>query len=140
MGFELVDIQVSSSKNKTILRLFIDGLNNTTDRCNVTTVDCEKASRAIENILSLEETSEVYKNMCIEVSTPGIERKLNNISDYVRFNNWKCKVTYLSKEDNEIKSDIFTIVNIEGNNVVFDKNNQKIVFAIEEIKKAKLRY
>jgi len=77
MGYELVGVEYIASGKHSVLRVYIDsdmgvGIN-----------DCEKVSRQISAIFDVEDPITGQYNL--EVSSPGIERPLFNISHYQRF-------------------------------------------------------
>jgi len=137
MSYELVDFQMNTLKTKTILRIFIDKLNEKNSKCLISVADCELVSKALEKIIEQENYKE---NLVLEVSSPGIERNLNNINDFIRFNGFLAAV-YLNEKTENLDS--FFIANIESvkDNIINFKTKDK-EFSIDyaKIKKAKLKY
>jgi len=76
-GLELVAAEVVGSGPGTILRLVIDGPNG------VTLDDCSTVSRQASAILDVEDP--IAHAYSLEVSSPGLERKLYTRNDYDRF-------------------------------------------------------
>ena len=77
MDYELVGVEYIASGKYSVLRVYIDsdtgvGIN-----------DCEKVSRQVSAIFDVEDPITGQYNL--EVSSPGIERPLFNISHYQRF-------------------------------------------------------
>src|SRR5580765_5170444 len=70
MGFELVDVEFVQSGRWT-LRVYIDRRDGTG---NVSIDDCSKVSRRIDDALEMNQT--LPHQFVIEVSSPGIERRL----------------------------------------------------------------
>mgnify|MGYP000955494043 FL=1 len=66
-GLELWDVRFEKEGSEWYLRFFIDKDGLTID-------DCENFSRAVEPIL--DEADPIEQHYCLEVSSPGIERKL----------------------------------------------------------------
>ena len=84
MGLELVEVQFRRESGGWILRLFIDregGIN---------VDDCASVSRQISAYLEVEELIEHAYNL--EVSSPGLERPLKKIDDFVRFAGRKARI------------------------------------------------
>ena len=138
MSVELVDMELSGTKSKNVLRLFIDRAGETETHCTLTIADCEKVSRAVERLLDVEDIFEgVYS---LEVSTPGLERALKKLSDYERFSGKMARITL-----NEIvEGDSFfigRIKNVDKNDILFelDAKTERVV-NINNIKKAKLKF
>ncbi|SMN14715.1 FIG000325: clustered with transcription termination protein NusA [uncultured Candidatus Thioglobus sp.] len=77
MGYELVGIEYVASGKHSTLRIFID-----TEQ-GIGIEDCEKASHQLSAIFDVEDPIASQYNL--EVSSPGIERPLFNISHYQRF-------------------------------------------------------
>lgn len=137
MGYELVDFQMNSLKSKTILRVFIDKLNEKNTKCLITVDDCELVSKTLEKIIELENYNE---NIVLEVSSPGIERQLNNINDFIRFKGALASI-YLNEKTE--KTDSFFIANIDSINdniINFKTKNKEFSIDYANIKKAKLKY
>ena len=82
LGYELVEVELTSAG---LLRVTIDLLANqnlpNVDAGFVVIEDCEKVSRQLSYVLTVEEIQ--YKRL--EVSSPGLDRPLNKPSDFERF-------------------------------------------------------
>ncbi|WP_428086838.1 ribosome maturation factor RimP [Candidatus Thioglobus sp.] len=77
MGYELVGIEYIASGKHSTLRIFIDTDNG------IGIEDCEKVSHQLSAIFDVEDP--IVGQYNLEVSSPGIERPLFNISHYQRF-------------------------------------------------------
>ena len=83
-GLELLEVEVVGSGPKTVLRLIVDG------PAGVTLDQCARVSRQASAFLDVEDPfSHTYT---LEVSSPGIERKLYSRADYRRFAGHRVKV------------------------------------------------
>ena len=91
IGFELMEIECSPSSNGLKIVTFIDHLNG------VTLDDCVKASKVIEPILDNENEESAY---LLEVSSPGLNRKLITKEHFDRFIGKTVKVKLKEKIDN----------------------------------------
>ena len=83
-GVELVEVECKGNTGSRIVRVFIDkpgGVNHT---------DCELISRQVGTILDVEEV--VPGRYTLEVSSPGLDRKLLKLSDYERFAGKKARL------------------------------------------------
>ena len=78
MGYDLVEIHVLGSKPPT-LQVVIERK----DRKNVTIKDCEKVSRSLSTLIDVGDI--IPEQYTLEISSPGIERRLNKLQDYQRF-------------------------------------------------------
>jgi ribosome maturation factor RimP len=79
-GFELYDLNFAQSRKRTIVRVVLD------NPCGFVSVDdCAKMSSLISAALDLEDSGMFEGRYYLEVSSPGIERKLRSIDDCRRF-------------------------------------------------------
>jgi len=78
-GVEVWDIEFRGGGGKArMLRIFIDKPEGVTHQ------DCESVSREVSTILDMEEVVP-GSGYLLEVSSPGLDRKLRNAKDYERF-------------------------------------------------------
>ena len=75
LGYELVDVERSG--RGAMLRIFID------KPAGITHHDCELVSEQVGTVLDVEEL--IPSAYTLEVSSPGLDRKLVKESDYSRF-------------------------------------------------------
>ena len=85
-GLELVDVEFRGGGKARMLRLFIDKPGG------VTHEDCAFVSREVGTILDVEDVVPGGR-YTLEVSSPGVERKLVKPGDYQRFQGKKAKIT-----------------------------------------------
>jgi ribosome maturation factor RimP len=78
MGYELVDLEQAAHG---LLRVYIDFPPEDAAKGNITVEDCEKVSHQLTHMLTVENAN--YERL--EVSSPGLDRPLKKLSDYVRF-------------------------------------------------------
>jgi ribosome maturation factor RimP len=83
-GLELVAAEVVGSGSKTILRLVIDGVNG------ITLDQCALISKQASPILDVEDP--FRHRYTLEVTSPGLDRKLYSPADYERFSGRRVKV------------------------------------------------
>jgi len=83
-GLELVELEVKGSGRNQLIRVTIDKPEG------VTHADCEVVSREMSARLDAEDPIE--NSYDLEVSSPGIERKLTKWQDWERFQGRKAKV------------------------------------------------
>jgi ribosome maturation factor RimP len=84
-GMEIVDVEWRGSARRGLLRIFIDKPGG------VTHADCELVSRQMSAILDVEDfiPGAAYS---LEVSSPGLDRKLVKLEDFRRFAGRKVRV------------------------------------------------
>ena len=139
MGYELIDLELDESG---LVRIFIDIADNTRD---VSVKDCELLTRQLLYQLPVENLA--FER--IEVSSPGIDRKLTKASHFERFMGSRIKI--------RLKESIDNMKNFEGilrkNEVGVDgdvletgyalelsdtENNFTLSFSIRELSSARL--
>ena len=76
-GYELVEAQLKGAGNNSVLRIFIDGPEGISHH------DCGLVSEQVGTVLDVEDL--IPSSYTLEVSSPGLERKLVKESDYTRF-------------------------------------------------------
>jgi ribosome maturation factor RimP len=87
LEYDLVELRVGGSKNRRVLDIRIDRH----DLRKVSVEDCARASRALEARLDAEPDL-VGQRYVLEVSSPGIDRKLVRSADWKRFAGRKVNV------------------------------------------------
>jgi ribosome maturation factor RimP len=83
-GLELWDLEFRGGGKARMLRIFIDKPEG------VTHEDCANVSREVGTILDVEDA--VPGSYTLEVSSPGLDRRLRNAADYERFAGSKVKL------------------------------------------------
>jgi ribosome maturation factor RimP len=83
LGYELVDLDIRVGANG-LLRLFID------TESGVTLDDCEKVSRQISALLDVEDP--IPGRYALEVSSPGVDRRLRTRGHFERHVNEEVKI------------------------------------------------
>jgi ribosome maturation factor RimP len=85
-GLELVEVEVKGGGAQRLVRISID------KPAGVTHADCEAVSQQVGTILDVEDVVPGGR-YTLEVSSPGVERKLLKPGDYQRFQGKKAKIT-----------------------------------------------
>jgi len=95
LGYELVDLELNFSGRRGVLRLFIDHAgapeqsagprDNTTGAPGegIRVEDCEAVSRQVSAVLDVEDP--IRRDYDLEVSSPGLDRKLVKPAHFDRF-------------------------------------------------------
>ena len=91
MGYELIDLELGESG---LVRIFIDIMDNTRDVC---VKDCELLTRQLLYQLPVENLA--FERL--EVSSPGIDRKLTKASHFERFMGSRIKISLKESIDNK---------------------------------------
>jgi ribosome maturation factor RimP len=93
-GLEVVDVELRGAGKHRMLRVFIDrpGAAPTADHPDgVTHEDCANFSREFGTILDVE-GAVAGGSYVLEVSSPGLDRKLSRASDFERFRGHRVKL------------------------------------------------
>jgi len=85
LGYELTDLEARLSGQGGLLRLTIDKPEG------IDLDDCEKVSHAVSALLDVEDP--VPGNYNLEVSSPGLDRKLTKVEHFQRFEGEVLKIT-----------------------------------------------
>src|SRR5947199_8308212 len=76
-GYELVDAELKGGGKSSVLRVFID------KPAGISLRDCELVSEQVGTVLDVEDL--IPFSYTLEVSSPGLDRKLFKEADYIRF-------------------------------------------------------
>jgi ribosome maturation factor RimP len=98
-GLEIVDIEFLGGGKARMLRVFLDKPAAGTDPlAGVTQEDCANFSREFGTILDVEDV--MPGSYTLEVSSPGLDRKLMKAADFTRFTGSRVKLTTRQSVDN----------------------------------------
>jgi len=132
-GIEIVDVQLLGGGGGRVLRIFID------KPAGVTHADCEFISQHVGTILDVEDVVPGAR-YTLEVSSPGVERKLTKPSEFERFVGQKVKVVLRQPVDNQrhwvgaLKSFAEGIITLEPS------PGRSVQFPLEQVEKANLKF
>lgn len=84
LGYELVDLEARLGGRDGLVRLFIDSEDG------ITLDDCERVSHQVSALLDVEDP--IPGHYVLEVSSPGVNRRLRRPGDYRRFTGERVKV------------------------------------------------
>jgi len=132
-GLEIVDVQLLGGGGTRVLRLFIDKPEG------VSHADCEMMSQQVGTILDVEDIIPGGK-YTLEVSSPGVERKLSKPRDFERFTGQKIKVTL--REPVEEKTHWMGVISsFSGGTITLEPSPGKTIqFPLEQVEKANLKF
>ena len=131
MNLSLVDIEYLQDGGYWYVRIYVEKQNE-----DITLEDCAALSNKIdEDIDKL-----IDQRFFLEVSSPGIERPLKKIADYIRFKGEKAKLS-LKHKVNDNKNFEGIIVDCKDNIIFLEIKEQEIMeIPFSEIRKANLVY
>lgn len=132
MNLELVDIEFVQDGGYWYLRVFIENPEG-----NITIEDCANLSNKIDEKVD----SIIEQKFFLEVSSPGVERPLKKISDFVRFAGEHIFVA-LKHKLNDKKNYTGTLIETkEDNSIVLSLEDETTIsIPYKEIKKAHIVY
>jgi ribosome maturation factor RimP len=129
-GLELVDVEFKGNLNNRVLRIYIDKPSGVTHK------DCEFISDQVGTVLDVEDL--IPGSYTLEVSSPGLTRKLTRDSDYHRFQGRLAKIQ-TKVPINGTKHFRGTLVGLEGETVTLKlKEFELVLIPLRSIAKANL--
>ena len=129
-GLSLVDVELKGGRSNALLRVYIDKPGG------VTHGDCELVSEQLSAILDVEDP--FPSTYTLEVSSPGLDRKLVRASDYQHFAGRRARLV-LREAPTENKVLEGRLVGFEDGRVRLDADRTGLVeVALENISKAQL--
>lgn len=132
-GMELVEVEVKGGGVNRFVRISIDKPEG------VTHADCELVSQQVGTIMDVEDVITGGQYM-LEVSSPGVERKLLKPRDYERFQGKKAKITLREPVEGRRNWD-GTLAGLEDGVVILETAPGKTMrFPLDEVHKANLKF
>jgi ribosome maturation factor RimP len=132
-GLEIVDVELLGAGRGRLLRIFIDRLQG------VSHADCEFISHQVGTILDIEDVIP-GDSYTLEVSSPGLERKLSKAKDFERFVGQKAKVVLREPVENQ-RSWEGKLAGISEGIVALEPAAGRVIhFALDQVQKANLKF
>jgi ribosome maturation factor RimP len=132
-GLEIVEVEVKGGGAHRFVRISIDKPEG------VSHGDCEVVSQQVGTILDVEDVVPGGR-YTLEVSSPGVERKLLKPQDYQRFQGKKAKVTLREPLDGRRNWE-GTLAGIEEGLIRLDlERGDPVRFTFEQVQKANLKF
>lgn len=128
-GCELVEVQFRREAPGWVLRLVIDNENG------VGIDDCTRISREVAHLLEVEDPIE--QSYSLEVSSPGLDRPLKRVSDFLRCKGKKAKVVVREPIDG-LNQCIGLIEDVTQESVTLRTDHGIIEIPFTRMKKARL--
>ena len=132
-GIEIVEVRFLGGGSRRMLRIVIDKPDG------VTHADCEFITQQVGTILDVEEVVPGSR-YTLEVSSPGVERKLRGPADFERFLGRKAKVVLREPvEDRRHWEGI--LAGFAGDVVTLEPSPGRTVrFSVQQVEKANLKF
>ena len=132
-GIEIVDVQLLGAGRGRVLRIFIDRPQG------VSHADCEFISQQVGTILDVEDVIP-GDSYTLEVSSPGLERKLNKAKDFERFVGQKARVVLREPVENQRRWE-GKLAGFSDGIVALEPSDGRIVrFSLTQVEKANLKF
>jgi ribosome maturation factor RimP len=130
-GMELVDLEYRREGPRWMLRLFID------KEGGVNIDDCARISRELGDLLDVKDV--IPQAYVLEVSSPGLNRRIRKKEDFSRFVGQKVQLWLVSPKDGRRKI-VGDLVGVEGEEVVVTATEGRFSGALKDIARANLIY
>jgi ribosome maturation factor RimP len=132
-GLEIVEVEFAGSGRNRVLRIFIDKPGG------VTHADCELISDHVGTILDVEDVVP-GGSYNLEVSSPGLERKLTRPEDFVRFQGRKIKVLLREPVENRRHWEGVLAGFGEGSLTLEAAPGRTVSFSLQQVQRANLKF
>ena len=132
-GMEVWEVEVLGSGRSRVVRIYIDKPGG------VTHGDCELISQQVGTVLDVEDVvpGESYH---LEVSSPGIERKLRKAEAFARFAGQRARVALREPRAGQRRFEAL-IQGVEGEQILLElKPGETVRVRMSEIEKANLKH
>ena len=129
--YEIIRIKVyENNNNNIIVQIMIDHSYKIID-----IEDCAKYSRRISDFL--DKKNFISQDFSLEVSSPGINRPLTRLKDFLKCKGNKVKITQIDLENKKINyKGILT--EVTDNSILLDQNDNLVSIKLDKICDAKL--
>ena len=132
LGYRLADFEYIN--NGRMLRVFIEKIHEVErSPAGVTLADCESVSRQLQRVFEVEGVE--YDRL--EVSSPGLDRRLKKAADFARFAGCEARVR-LRHPVNGRRNFTGTVRAVEGDRVEFDYDSGRLAFDLADLDRARL--
>ena len=129
MGYEITDLELKIGGRSGLLRVFIDSPEG------IGVDDCEKVSNQISGILDVEDP--IPGEYSLEVSSPGLDRRLRRAADFERFAGYEVKISLVAPRDGRRRYR-GRLNGIESDTVSVTVDNVDYALPLNEIEMARL--
>jgi ribosome maturation factor RimP len=132
LGIEVVEIELKGGGKNQFLRVSIDKPEG------VTHTDCENVSRLLGDALDADDL--ITAHYTLEVSSPGVERKLFKIKDFERFQGQKAKVV-LREPIESVKTLEGKISGVEDGRIALElAGGSRVHLPFTQVERANLKF
>jgi ribosome maturation factor RimP len=133
LGLEIVEVELKGAGRNQLLRITIDKMGG------VTHTDCETISREVGEALDAEDP--IAGPYQLEVTSPGVERKLKKWQDWERFKGEKAKVVLKEPVGEWKHFDGVIAQAAEGHSLTVElADGTHVTFTFEQVERANLKF
>lgn len=129
LGFELVGVEYAGQGQGATLRVYIDSDDG------ISADDCQRVSHQISGVLEVEDP--IKGHYILEVSSPGLDRPLFTVQQFMRFIGHRIKLR-LNAPLNGQRNFAGILLNVSAEEVLIATDDAEISLAVDNIDKARL--
>jgi len=138
-GAELVDLELRTEGKGWVLRLFVEKAGSASSNASTkdAAVDLSLCANVARDLSPALDVADIIKHRYhLEVSSPGVERPLKKLGDYVRFSGQKAKL----KLTNAVKGQkvLTGIISTRGETVLLEEGPRTYEVPFADIAQARL--
>ena len=130
LGLEVVDVEWKVGRDR-FLRVYIDKLEGVSHK------DCEAVSNQLSVLLDVEDLIPGQQHYVLEVSSPGLDRKLTKPAEFERFAGRLARISTIEPVENQ-KFFEGRLAGVAGGKVQIEVQGRVIAVPMEGIRKANL--
>tara|TARA_B100000686_G_C16605389_1_gene870896 strand:+ start:152 stop:691 length:540 start_codon:yes stop_codon:yes gene_type:complete len=101
----------------------------------VTADDCILVSRMVSDLLDKEDS--LVEEYRLEISSPGIDRPLESVNDFMRFVGFEAKLRFFDEKESN-KRLTGKIIDVMSNDLVIESINKNVIINVDNLISAKL--
>ena len=132
MGLELICVKIISEDGAQNVQIMAE--NPETGRLGID--DCAKLSRAISAVMDVEDP--ISGNYRLEISSPGIDRPLTRLKDFVSYKGFEAKIEMTMPNENGQKRFRGRLDGVKDEDIILKTDEGEEVIAFDSLAKAKL--
>lgn len=130
LGILIYDVEFKKEGSEYYLRVYIDR-----EDTSVSIDDCEAVSRPLSDLL--DEEDPIEQGYYLEVSSPGLERKLKKQRDFDRFNGYNVTVSFYGSYEGD-KYLVGKLINRNESSTEIEVEDENIIIPNEKISSVRL--
>jgi ribosome maturation factor RimP len=144
MSLEIVEVEIKGAGNQRVVRVTIDKEGSEVKGAGVTHDECETLSRQLSEALDADLALADEQAYTLEVTSPGIERKLLSVRDFSRFKGHQAKIRFRESVSGQ-RTWIGELAGIESESaaewiLLQVGADQPLKFRLEQVSQANLKH